>query len=162
MKINSIILENFRNYRNLELDFDESRNIIVGENAQGKTNLVEAIYMTAFARSFRTNNSADLIMFGEDSARVCTDITSEVKAAPFGWTSDTQENFLEYAIPLGDKTGLSLGDTVHIIVTASLGWGEGNAVVDACPNNAVEYNDGNHLSVTYNFNEGISYEIKVE
>lgn len=77
MKINSIILENFRNYRNLELDFDESRNIIIGENAQGKTNLVEAIYLTAFARSFRTNNSADLIMFGESSARVNTDLTSE-------------------------------------------------------------------------------------
>ena len=77
MKINSIILENFRNYRSLELDFDESRNIILGENAQGKTNLIEAIYMTAFARSFRTNNSADMIMFGESSARVNTDITSE-------------------------------------------------------------------------------------
>ena len=77
MKINSIILENFRNYKNLELDFDDSRNIIVGENAQGKTNLVEAIYLTAFARSFRTNNSSDLIMFGESSARVSTDITSE-------------------------------------------------------------------------------------
>ena len=77
MKINTIILENFRNYKNLELDFDESRNIIVGENAQGKTNLVEAIYMTAFARSFRTNNSADMIRFGESSARVSTDITSE-------------------------------------------------------------------------------------
>ena len=77
MKINSIILENFRNYKNLELDFDESRNIIVGENAQGKTNLIEAIYLTAFARSFRTSNSADLISFGESSARVSTYITSE-------------------------------------------------------------------------------------
>ena len=77
MKINSIILENFRKYKNLELDFDDSRNIIVGENAQGKTNLVEAIYLTAFARSFRTNNSSDLIMFGENSARVSTDLTSE-------------------------------------------------------------------------------------
>ncbi|MBE6019156.1 MAG: DNA replication/repair protein RecF [Clostridiales bacterium] len=77
MKINSIILENFRNYRNLELDFDESRNIIVGENAQGKTNLIEAIYLTAFARSFRTSNTADLISFGESSGRVSTYITSE-------------------------------------------------------------------------------------
>ena len=77
MKINSIILENFRNYKNLELDFDDSRNIIVGENAQGKTNLIEAIYLTAFAKSFRTSNSADLVMFGEKSSRVCTEITSE-------------------------------------------------------------------------------------
>ena len=77
MKINSIILENFRNYKNLELDFDESRNIIVGENAQGKTNLIEAIYLTAFAKSFRTNNTADLISFGESQGRVSTFITSE-------------------------------------------------------------------------------------
>ena len=77
MKINSIILENFRNYKNLELDFDDSRNIIVGENAQGKTNLIEAIYLTAFAGSFRTSNAADLISFGESSARVSTYITSE-------------------------------------------------------------------------------------
>ena len=77
MRINSIILENFRNYKNLELDFDESRNIIVGENAQGKTNLIEAIYLTAFAKSFRTSNSADLISFGESSARVSTYIVSE-------------------------------------------------------------------------------------
>lgn len=77
MRINSIILENFRNYRNLELDFDESRNIIIGENAQGKTNLIEAIYLTAFSKSFRTSNTADLIRFGEQSGRVSTYITSE-------------------------------------------------------------------------------------
>ena len=77
MKINSIILENFRNYKNLELNFDDSRNIIIGENAQGKTNLIEAIYMTAFAKSFRTSNSAEMVMFGEQSGRVSTDITSE-------------------------------------------------------------------------------------
>ena len=77
MKIKSLILENFRNYANLEIDFDESRNIIVGENAQGKTNLVEAIYMTAFAKSFRTNNAADMIGFGGQSARVSADVESE-------------------------------------------------------------------------------------
>ncbi|MBQ3292603.1 MAG: DNA replication/repair protein RecF [Mogibacterium sp.] len=77
MKIKSIILENYRNYKNLELIFDDSRNIIIGENAQGKTNLIEAIYLTAFAKSFRTNNTADLVMFGEQSGRVSTDIISE-------------------------------------------------------------------------------------
>ena len=77
MKIKSIILENYRNYKNLELDFDESRNIIIGENAQGKTNLIEAIYLTAFAKSFRTNNTAELVMFGEQNGRVSTDIISE-------------------------------------------------------------------------------------
>lgn len=77
MKINGLVLENFRNYKNLEVEFDERRNLIVGENAQGKTNLVEAIYLTSFARSFRTNNSADMIMFGETSGRVSADLKSE-------------------------------------------------------------------------------------
>ena len=77
MRINSIILENFRNYERLELDFNESRNIIVGENAQGKTNLIEAIYLAAFARSFRTNSAADMVRFGEQQGRVNADITSE-------------------------------------------------------------------------------------
>ena len=77
MKINELVLENFRNYKNLEIEFDERRNLIVGENAQGKTNLVEAIYLTAFAKSFRTNNSSDMILFGESSGRVSADITSE-------------------------------------------------------------------------------------
>ena len=77
MKINSLVLENFRNYRNLEIDLDEERNLIVGENAQGKTNLVEAIYLTAFAKSFRTNNSADMIKFGEETCRVSADVNSE-------------------------------------------------------------------------------------
>lgn len=77
MKINRIILENFRNYKLLELDFNESRNIIVGENAQGKTNLIEAIYLAAFARSFRTNNAGDMVRFGKTTGRVNVDITSE-------------------------------------------------------------------------------------
>ena len=77
MKINSIALENFRNYEKLELEFDESRNILVGENAQGKTNLIEAIYLTSFAKSFRTNNASDLIKFGEKLAKITVNLESE-------------------------------------------------------------------------------------
>lgn len=77
MKINSIVLENFRNYKNLELNFNEHRNIIVGENAQGKTNLVEAIYLAAFARSFRTINAGDMVRFGEQTGRVNVEVNSE-------------------------------------------------------------------------------------
>ena len=77
MRINNILLQNFRNYANLELTFNEHRNIIVGENAQGKTNLIEAIYLAAFAKSFRTNNAGDMVKFGEDRGRVNVDINSE-------------------------------------------------------------------------------------
>lgn len=77
MKINGLVLENFRNYEKLEVDFDDSRNILVGENAQGKTNLVEAIYMTAFAKSFRTNNASDMIRFGAKTGRINAFVESE-------------------------------------------------------------------------------------
>ena len=77
MRINNIILENFRNYKQLELNFNPGRNIIVGENAQGKTNLIEAIYLAAFARSFRTNNAGDMVRFGEKTGRVNVEINSE-------------------------------------------------------------------------------------
>lgn len=77
MKINSIILENFRNYNMLECFPDPKLNIIVGENAQGKTNLIEAIYISAFAKSFRTNRSQEMIKFGAERARVHLDVTSE-------------------------------------------------------------------------------------
>ena len=77
MRINNILLQNFRNYANLELTFNEHRNIIVGENAQGKTNLIEAIYLAAFAKSFRTNNAGDMVKFGEERGRVSVEINSE-------------------------------------------------------------------------------------
>ena len=77
MRINNILLQNFRNYANLELTFNEHRNIIVGENAQGKTNLIEAIYLAAFAKSFRTNNAGDMVKFGEERGRVNVEINSE-------------------------------------------------------------------------------------
>ena len=44
MKINNLTLKNFRNYNNLEIVFNDNLNIIIGNNAQGKTNILEAIY----------------------------------------------------------------------------------------------------------------------
>ena len=77
MRVNSLKLKNFRNYSELEVEFDCKRNIIIGENAQGKTNLIEAIYLCAFARSFRTSNSTDLIKIGEESCNVSVEAVSE-------------------------------------------------------------------------------------
>ena len=77
MRINNIVLQNFRNYSNLELEFNEHRNIIVGENAQGKTNLIEAVYLAAFAKSFRTNNAGDMVKFGEERGHINVEINSE-------------------------------------------------------------------------------------
>ena len=61
MKVTSLELTNFRNYKYLYAEFDSGINYIVGENAKGKTNLVEAIYSLGFGKSFRTNDTLELI-----------------------------------------------------------------------------------------------------
>ena len=70
MYITRLELKNFRNYESLEADFDEKINLILGNNAQGKTNLIESIYMTSIGRSFRTAKDSDVIMFGRDEALI--------------------------------------------------------------------------------------------
>ena len=63
MKIKKIILNNYRNYDNLEIDFNDNLNIIIGDNAQGKTNLLESIYVLAVTKSFLSITDKGLIKF---------------------------------------------------------------------------------------------------
>lgn len=69
MKVNSIEIENFRNIEKLNLEFSDV-NIIYGENAQGKTNLIEAIYLFTGAKSFRGVRDKELIQFGKDFSKI--------------------------------------------------------------------------------------------
>ncbi len=68
MQINSLSLSNYRNYERLDLHLPRGRVLLAGENAQGKTNLLEAIYLLATLRSPRTESDADLVSWatGED------------------------------------------------------------------------------------------------
>ena len=61
MILRKIELKNFRNYDNLELNFDKKINIFIGNNAQGKTNILESIYVLALTKSHRTNKDTYLI-----------------------------------------------------------------------------------------------------
>lgn len=70
MYIKNIELKDFRNYESLNLQFNKNVNLILGKNAQGKTNLLEAIYVTSIGKSFRTNKDSDLIRFGSEFAKV--------------------------------------------------------------------------------------------
>lgn len=67
---NSIEVRNFRNIRAASVSFTDGVNLLYGDNAQGKTNLLEAIYFTALGKSFRPAKEAELIRFGEREARV--------------------------------------------------------------------------------------------
>lgn len=70
MKIKKIILKNYRNYDNLEIDFNNNLNIIIGDNAQGKTNLLESIYVLAVTKSFLSITDKGLIKFNNKFAIV--------------------------------------------------------------------------------------------
>ena len=74
MYIKEIELYNFRNYEKEKISFDEKVNIFLGNNAQGKTNLLEGIYLNAFGKSFKSIKDKELIRFGEDFCRIKTTI----------------------------------------------------------------------------------------
>ncbi len=76
MRIDHLTLADFRSYAHQEISFAPDVNVIVGENAQGKTNLLEAIVYLSCARSERTRSERELIRFGADSARLQGDIFS--------------------------------------------------------------------------------------
>ncbi|MDF2866023.1 MAG: recF [Clostridia bacterium] len=70
MFIDQINLEGFRNYDNQKILFINGINLIIGDNAQGKTNIIEAIYLSAFAKSYRTIKDIELVNFDKDYSRV--------------------------------------------------------------------------------------------
>ncbi|MCL2114114.1 MAG: DNA replication/repair protein RecF [Streptococcaceae bacterium] len=70
MKLTNIQLKNFRNYDDLQLTFHPNLNIFLGQNAQGKTNILEAIHFLALTRSHRTSHDKELIRWNKDEMRV--------------------------------------------------------------------------------------------
>lgn len=72
MIIKSIELRNFRNYENLNISFDEGTTILYGDNAQGKTNILEAAYMSGTTKSHKGSRDKEMIKFGEEEAHLRT------------------------------------------------------------------------------------------
>jgi DNA replication and repair protein RecF len=70
MHIQELTLTHYRNYDKLQLQFDDKVNVIIGENAQGKTNLMEAIYVLAFSKSHRTPKDKELIQWDQEYAKI--------------------------------------------------------------------------------------------
>ncbi len=72
MIIQSLELADFRNYETLGMEFSEGTNIFYGDNAQGKTNILESIYMISTTKSHRGVKDRDLIRFGREEAHIRT------------------------------------------------------------------------------------------
>ncbi|MGX1262201.1 DNA replication and repair protein RecF [Rossellomorea marisflavi] len=70
MYIEQLELKNYRNYESIDVTFENKVNVILGENAQGKTNIMESIYVLAMAKSHRTSNDKDLIRWDEEYAKI--------------------------------------------------------------------------------------------
>lgn len=72
MIIQSLELENFRNYGTLSIHFDSGTNILYGDNAQGKTNILEAVYLSATTKSHKGSKDKDMIKFDSEEAHIRT------------------------------------------------------------------------------------------
>ena len=77
MFIKEIYLKNFRNYREQKVSFRPGLNVIYGDNAQGKTNLLESIYLSALGKSFKPASEKEMIFFGERFADIRVDYFSQ-------------------------------------------------------------------------------------
>ena len=71
MIIKNLKLSGFRNLADTDLMPDKEMNILCGENAQGKTNVIEAVWLFTGAKSFRTNKDPEMIQFGRQKATLC-------------------------------------------------------------------------------------------
>lgn len=79
MKLDRLSLRNFRNYESLESAFSPGVNLIVGDNAQGKTNLLEAVFYLSTGRSFRTRREMELILFHREFADLEGTVTDQAR-----------------------------------------------------------------------------------
>ncbi len=77
MIIKSIELKNFRNYEDLNISFDGGTNILFGDNAQGKTNILEAAYLSGTTKSHKGSKDREMIRFGEQEAHIRTTVVKK-------------------------------------------------------------------------------------
>ncbi|MCI8485378.1 MAG: DNA replication/repair protein RecF [Lachnospiraceae bacterium] len=79
MILKSVALNSFRNYSDLYLEFDKGTNILYGDNAQGKTNILESVYVSGTTRSHKGSKDKELIKFGEEEAHIRTIVVKKEK-----------------------------------------------------------------------------------
>ena len=85
MRLDKIALRNFRNYEEITLETDPGVNLIIGDNAQGKTNLLEAVIYLGSGKSFRTQRAAELVKLGADFGDLEGNVFSQERAQTLRW-----------------------------------------------------------------------------
>ena len=77
MYIESIQLKNFRNYENITIDFHKGTNIFYGDNAQGKTNILEAVYLCGTTKSHRGSKDREMIRFDQEESHIRMNVVKD-------------------------------------------------------------------------------------
>ena len=85
MNLTDIHLSDFRNYKTLDLEFAPGVNLIVGDNAQGKTNLLEAVIYLGSGKSFHTQKNGEMVRFGAEFAELSGGVFSQERQQTLRW-----------------------------------------------------------------------------
>ena len=116
MYIQKIKLENFRNYENQEIEFDKNVNIIYGDNAQGKTNILESIFICSLGKSFRTNKEKELINKEKEFAKIEMKSSKEDRDIKINFEINEKKKFSINGIPV-KRTSEILGKNYIVLFT---------------------------------------------
>lgn len=98
MILKSVALNNFRNYGDMLLEFDKGTNILYGDNAQGKTNILEAVYVSGTTKSHKGSKDREMIQFGQEESHIRTIV---------------ERNGLDYQIDMHIKKNRSKGIAIN-------------------------------------------------
>lgn len=116
MYIKKIKLENFRNYRQTEISLNKGINIFYGNNAQGKTNLLEAIFLCSIGKSFRTKKDKELIHFQADQAKIEIEYQKEDRCGKINVQIDENKKVQVNGIPIR-KISEMMGNIYTVLFT---------------------------------------------
>ena len=114
MWIKKIKLKDFRNYENQEINLNKNINVFYGENAQGKTNIIEAIFLFSIGKSFRTNKDIELVKLGKDIANLEIDFEKSDREGNIKFFIGNKKNILLNDIKI--KKLSDLFGNIHTVI----------------------------------------------
>jgi len=116
MLIKNIKLQNFRNYKELRLDLNKGINIFYGDNAQGKTNIIESIFLCSIGKSFRTSKEKEVIKLGEKFSKININYEKSDRTGSITYELSDKKNIIINGVKIKKLSEL-LGNVNVVIFT---------------------------------------------